>query len=384
MDYKIIEFEINNSLAENNNRIINHFNSIYNKDDLYLDSKNNNLQIYLRQLDFYSFKNNIEKLIEEKKDNEIEIQLIKQIFEKIDSIKSYGIKSKKRLYVNYNKERKVNNRKVKEQKRNIAFYSKNNIFSEKNNSIPEEYINKIITSDSENFLKQLPDNCIDIIFTSPPYNFGLDYESTGDDHKWEKYFNKLFSIFDECIRVLKYGGRILINIQPLYSDYIPSHHIISNYFMKKKLIWKTEILWQKNNYSAKFSSWGSWKSPSNPYLKGTWEFIEVFCKGIMKKEGSKENIDITDEEFKKWVNAEWSIAPERNMQKYDHPAMFPTELARRAIKLFSYKDDIVLDPFNGAGTTTFVAKQLERKFIGIDISEQYCITAKNRLEELLF
>ena len=154
--------------------------------------------------------------------------------------------------------------------------------------------------------------------------------------------------------------------------------------MKKKLIWKTEILWQKNNYSAKFSSWGSWKSPSNPYLKGTWEFIEVFCKGTMKKEGSKENIDITDEEFKKWVNAEWSIAPKRNMQKFDHPAMFPVELARRAIKLFSYKDDIVLDPFNGAGTTTFVAKQLERKFIGIDISEQYCITAQNRLEELLF
>ncbi len=384
MDYKIIEFEINNSLVENNHRIINHFNSIYNKDDLYLVSKNNNLLIYLRQLDFYSFKNNIEKLIEEKKDNEIEIQLIKQIFEKIDSVKSYGIKSKKRLYVNYNKERKVNDRKVKEKKRNIAFYSKNNVFSKKNNSLPEEYLNKIITSDSEIFLKQLPDNCIDIVFTSPPYNFGLDYEATDDDHIWEKYFNKLFSIFDECIRVLKYGGRILINIQPLYSDYIPSHHIISNYFMKKKLIWKTEILWQKNNYSAKFSSWGSWKSPSNPYLKGTWEFIEVFCKGTMKKEGSKENIDITDEEFKKWVNAEWSIAPERNMQKFDHPAMFPVELARRAIKLFSYKDDIVLDPFNGAGTTTFVAKQLERKFIGIDISEQYCITAQNRLEELLF
>ena len=104
----------------------------------------------------------------------------------------------------------------------------------------------------------------------------------------------------------------------------------------------------------------------------------------MKKDGLKENIDITKEEFKKWVNAEWSIAPERNMKKYDHPAMFPEELVRRAIKLFSYKNDIVLDPFNGAGTTTFVAKQQERRFIGIDISEQYCNTAKNRLEELLF
>ncbi|NLO18375.1 MAG: site-specific DNA-methyltransferase [Ignavibacteria bacterium] len=383
MEYKLIELETNNFELSNKNRIVNHFNSVYSREDLYFDLKDDKLLIYLRQLDFFTFKDNVEKLLEGKSEDE-EAQLISGIFKKIDSIKSYGIKSKKRLYVNYNKERKVANRQAKEKKRTVAFYSKNNEFSKNNNPVPEEYINCIIASDSETFLKKLPDNCIDIILTSPPYNFGLDYESTDDDHKWEKYFDKLFAIFDECIRVLKYGGRILINIQPLYSDYIPSHHIISNYFMQKKLIWKTEIIWQKNNYSAKFSSWGSWKSPSNPYLKGTWEFIEVFCKGTMKKDGLKENIDITKEEFKKWVNAEWSIAPERNMKKYDHPAMFPEELVRRAIKLFSYKNDIVLDPFNGAGTTTFVAKQQERRFIGIDISEQYCNTAKNRLEELLF
>jgi DNA modification methylase len=134
-------------------------------------------------------------------------------------------------------------------------------------------------------LRKLPDNCVDLIFTSPPYNFGLDYESNDDAHYWDNYFNKLFKIFDECIRVLKYGGRIVINIQPLFSDYIPTHHIISNYFMSKKLIWKGEIIWEKNNYNCKYTAWGSWKSPSSPYLKYTWEFLEVFAKGTLKKKG---------------------------------------------------------------------------------------------------
>jgi DNA modification methylase len=182
---------------------------------------------------------------------------------------------------------------------------------------------------------------------------------------------------------LKYGGRIIVNIQPLFSDYIPSHHIISKYFMDRKLIWKGEILWEKNNYNCKYTAWGSWKSPSNPYLKYTWEFLEVFSKGDLKKEGKKENIDIDGEEFKKWVVAKWSISPERKMDVYDHPAMFPEELVERVFKLFSYEGDIILDPFNGVGTTSAVAKRLNRNYIGIDISEKYCNVAEKRLKEVL-
>ena len=100
----------------------------------------------------------------------------------------------------------------------------------------------------------------------------------------------------------------------------------------------------------------------------------------MKKTGLAENIDISGDEFKKWVTAKWSIAPERNMKDYGHPAMFPEELAERILKLFSYKNDIVLDPFNGVGTTTTVAKKLKRKYFGIDISEEYCKTAEKRIE----
>jgi DNA modification methylase len=100
----------------------------------------------------------------------------------------------------------------------------------------------------------------------------------------------------------------------------------------------------------------------------------------MKKTGEKENIDISADEFKEWVVAKWSVSPERKMKKYDHPAMFPETLVERVLKLFSYKNDIILDPFNGAGTTTSVAKRLNRRFLGIDTSEQYCETARSRLE----
>ncbi|MDI9357166.1 MAG: site-specific DNA-methyltransferase [Chitinophagaceae bacterium] len=351
----------------------------YKAEDIYFEVFEDKIHIFLYQLDFFSFKKDIALLTHQTHN----IELLTLIFEKIESIKSYGIKNKKRVYVGYNDEKKVSDRKEKEQKRRVAFYSHNNTFSKQNNSLPKEFENKIMCDDSLTLLRKLPDNCIDLIFTSPPYNFGLDYAQTDDDHVWENYFDTLFEVFEQCIRVLKYSGRIIVNVQPLYSDYIPSHHLISNFFIEKKLIWKTEILWEKNNYSAKFSSWGSWKSPSSPYLKGTWEYLEVFCKGTLKKEGEKENIDITEDEFKKWVNAQWSIAPERNMQKFGHPAMFPEELAKRVMKLFSYKHDIILDPFNGAGTTTYVAKILDRGYLGIDISEKYCETAIQRINSML-
>ncbi len=197
---------------------------------------------------------------------------------------------------------------------------------------------------------------------------------------WQDYFDKLNRIWKDCCRVLKPGGRICVNIQPLFSDYMPTHHIISNQLLELGLLWKAEILWEKHNYNCKYTAWGSWKSPSMPYLKYTWEFIEVFCKESHKKEGAADKIDISGDEFKKWVYAKWDIAPESNMKKYNHPAMFPEELVVRLLKLFSYQDDVVLDPFNGVGTTTLVAYKLKRRYIGIDISAEYCKTAKERLE----
>jgi len=244
------------------------------------------------------------------------------------------------------------------------------------------FVNRILCGDAAKILGRIPDGSVDIIVTSPPYNFGQNYaEDPHDDtHDWDAYFSQLYVIWQECARVLKPGGRCAVNIQPLFSDYIPTHHIISSHLLKLGLLWKAEILWEKNNYNAKYTAWGSWKSPSMPYLKYTWEFIEVFDKETHKKAGLKEDIDITGEEFKEWVIGKWSVPPETRMKEYGHPAMFPEEIPRRLLKLFSYRGDLVLDPFNGVGTTTLAAWKHQRRFIGIDISPQYCQTAIERIE----
>ena len=243
------------------------------------------------------------------------------------------------------------------------------------------FINRIICGDTLGILGNLPSESIDLIITSPPYNFGHVYaqDPHDDTHEWNEYFATLKAIWQECVRVLIPGGRIAVNIQPLFSDYVPTHHIISNQLLELGLLWKAEFLWEKNNYNAKYTAWGSWKSPSMPYIKYTWEFVEVFDKGTHKKTGKREDIDITADEFKEWVIGRWKITPERRMKEFGHAAMFPEELPRRIMKLFSFKNDIILDPFNGAGTTTLAAANSGRRYIGIDISQQYCNMAERRL-----
>jgi DNA modification methylase len=378
--YRIIAIQLDKPLTNEELLIINELQKVFPNTDFFFKIDKNNLYFYLRELDLSYLNEKIKEIIQKYKinlDKSIYDKLLREILE----IRSYGIKGGKRIYVDYNKERKVRERKQKIIERGMFFYARDHNYGKKNKDFPIGFTNKIMCGDSEEILKRLPENCIDLIFTSPPYNFGLEYENHKDGINWDKYFNKLFKIFGECIRILKFGGRIVVNIQPLFSDYIPIHHIISNFFIKNKLIWKGEILWEKHNYNCKYTAWGSWKSPSNPYLKYTWEFLEIFCKGSLKHEGSSKKTDITAEEFKKWVYAKWEIAPERDMKKWGHPAMFPEELCKRVIKMFSFENDVVLDPFNGVGTTTKVANELNRRFLGIDISEEYCKKAEERLNQ---
>lgn len=247
-------------------------------------------------------------------------------------------------------------------------------------SVASFEINKICCGDCLEIMSQIPDEFVDLIVTSPPYNFGLDdYDNHTDTKSWEEYFNTLHEVWHQSYRTLKQGGRICIVVQPLFSDYIPTHHIISQQLRDLGFLFKAEILWEKHNYNCKYTAWGSWKRPSMPYLKYTWEFIEVFCKGDYKKNGRPDQVDITGDEFKKWVYGKWDIAPESRMKEFDHPSMFPEEIPYRLIKLFSYVGDIVLDPFNGVGTTTLVAQKLHRNYIGIDISEKYCQKAVERI-----
>lgn len=255
MEYKTLK--ISDSIDENNVFLLEKLFSKYPKEDICYEIVEGELIVRLHRLDTWSFKRDIEMLSQGSRNNE-GIRILELIQNSIDNIKSYALDGKKRLYVGYNKERRVKGRENKVKKRGMYYYAKNNSFKRNNSELSSEYIDKIICGDSEYELKKLPDNCIDIIFTSPPYNFGLDYTKNEDDHYWESYFDNLFRIFAECIRVLKYGGRIIVNIQPLFSDYIPSHHLISNFFIQSKLIWKSEILWEKNNYNCKYTAWGSW------------------------------------------------------------------------------------------------------------------------------
>ena len=376
-DYREELLDVCSFKSEDILELQNAFNNSFPKTDAYMEYVDDRLHFFLCQLDVTKYRVFIDAL-------SINETLKENAFEIVNKIGSYGLRGSKRHFAGYNAERKVSNRKAKEQDRGKHYYANDNSFSKTNNTLPAEYENKIICADSLALLKKLPDNCIDIIFTSPPYNFGLEYDTHNDTAGWNAYYEMLFGIFKECIRVLKYGGRFVVNVQPLYSDYIPAHHIISNFFIENKMIWKGEILWEKNNYNCKMCSYGSWKSPASPYLKYTWEFVEVYCKGDLKKAGKSVDADITAEEFKSWVVAKWSIAPERHMKEFGHPAMFPENLVERVLKLFSFKNDVVLDPFNGAGTTTVVAKKTGRKYLGIDISQEYCDTAEKRIEDVNF
>ncbi len=202
--------------------------------------------------------------------------LVQKTLEELYKIRSFSSQNGKIVFKSFNKAKKVANKKQNAKAR-LAYESYKKEFSKETNEI-QSCLDQIYCEDSLEFLKKLPNNCIDIVLTSPPYNFGINYSATQDANLWQEYFNTLFAIFKECIRVLKSGGRIIVNIQPMFSDYIPTHHFISKFFIDEGLIWKGEILWEKNNYNCKYCTWGSWKSPAAPYLKYSWEFIEIFCK----------------------------------------------------------------------------------------------------------
>ena len=390
--------------------VISAFNEHFKPTKLWVEMNHTHVLIHVREVDMKYVERVIQSLTERYQLEDRSI--LHQIEQAINKVKSYGLKGKKRTYVDYNKERKVTERDKKKQQRRTLHDTSSVFVPEQStqsltsplvrdqspctepvsfttlSSLAEESLvppfarDQIICADSATLLKKLPNNCVDLVFTSPPYNFGLTYNNDKEDvSDWNQYFHQLFLILDECIRIVKHGGRIAVNIQPLFSDYIPSHHIVSHFLLQRGLIWRSEILWEKNNYNCKYTTWGSWKSPANPYLKYSWEFIEIFCKGDRKKSGQASNADITAEEFKKWVYGKWSIASDRG-NKYGHPAMFPEELALRVLKLFSFRGDFVIDPFNGVGTTTVVAKKNGRHYLGIDISPEYCEMARWRLSEL--
>lgn len=243
-----------------------------------------------------------------------------------------------------------------------------------------EYLNKIITGDVLETLKKLPDNSVHLAITSPPYNVGKNYDNHNDKMDYQEYLNWLEEVWKETNRVLIPGGRFALNIAPTgIRDFVPIHHDFSNQLRKIGMKLRTEIVWYKQTM-LKRTAWGSFKSPANPHIVPSWEYVLIFSKDKPRLEGSTKDADITKEEFMKFSDGMWQIPPET--QRNGHPAPFPEELVYRLIKFYTYKGNTVLDMFGGTGTVPVVAHKTGRNFIHIDISKEYCETAKKRLEKV--
>ena len=191
-------------------------------------------------------------------------------------------------------------------------------------------------------------------------------------------------LFAQAYRVLRPGGRICINIGDGANGSIPTHADFTVRMRDKhKFLMMTTLVWNKKQIGAS-TAWGSWKSPSQPSFPTPFEFIIVMAKETLKHAGDADKITVTDKEFIANSRALWEIQPETEMmKKYGHPAMYPEEMVRRLLNQLTYEDDIVLDPFSGAGTTCAVAKKLSRRYIGIEMSKKYCDTANARLRDVV-
>jgi site-specific DNA-methyltransferase (adenine-specific) len=246
------------------------------------------------------------------------------------------------------------------------------------NPFPVEYENKIILGTSEN-MKELPDNSLHLMVTSPPYNVSKEYDQ---DLSLKEYLQLLRNVFSETYRVLVHGGRACINVANLgRKPYIPLSDYISHMMIEIGFKMRGEIIWAKGAGAGVSMAWGSWQSASNPVLRDTHEYILVFSKGVFERKKENRENTITKEQFMEWTKSVWTMNPE-SAKKVKHPAPFPVELPYRLIQLYTFKGDVILDPFMGSGSTAIAALKSERKYVGYDIDSEYIQIAEERISPL--
>ncbi len=243
------------------------------------------------------------------------------------------------------------------------------------NRISREYLNKIFCKSSEK-MDELPDSSIHLMITSPPYNVTKEYD---EDLNLKEYRQLLKNVWRETFRVLVPGGRVCINIANLgRKPYIPLHSYIIEDMQEIGFLMRGEIIWNKASSASPSTAWGSWLSAANPVLRDIHEYILIFSKDSFRRfKNNKENT-IRKHEFLEWTKSVWTF-PAVSAKKIGHPAPFPEELPYRLIKLYSFKDDVILDPFVGSGTTCISAIKNERRYIGYDIEPKYVRLAENRI-----
>jgi len=272
----------------------------------------------------------------------------------------------------------------------------------------ENFIGKVTNGDCIEVMKEMSEGSIDLIVTSPPYGVGIDYDTHDDDVEFEEY--KVFSKewLSQAFRVLKDDGRIAVNIPYEINRQKKGGRI----FMVAE-IWKImqEIgfgffgvvdLEEDSPHRSKTTAWGSWMSPSSPYIynpkeciilaykknhikkvKGTPEWVGVETM-IENEDGTtrKKMVYAEDQkkEFMELVFGQWNyFADTKSMTK----ATFSMDIPTKAIKILTYKNDIVLDPFAGSGTSLVAAEVLDRNWIGIELSENYAEVARKRVQSFI-
>jgi site-specific DNA-methyltransferase (adenine-specific) len=234
----------------------------------------------------------------------------------------------------------------------------------------------------------LPPDCIDLLCTSPPYNVGIIYDEHNDRMDASDYYEFIQTHFNKLYRVMKDGGRIAINVpyEVNMKDRGGRKFIVADYYnMMIEAGFKYNCIIQLNEnapHRVKYTAFGSWLSPSSPYIYNPLECILVGYKGHWRNSNNGESYfkDATPnlkKEFLNLISGMWDYRAEtRGLTK----ANFSLDLPKNVIKILTFKNDVVLDTFMGSGTTLCAAKELGRRYIGFDISSQYCEIARNRLE----
>ncbi len=241
---------------------------------------------------------------------------------------------------------------------------------------PLESVDHIYCSSAEK-MSELPDSSVHLMVTSPPYNVGKEYDA---NLSLDEYLAFLERVWREVHRLLVPGGRACINVANLgRRPYLPLHAWIVSSMLHMGFLMRGEVIWNKAASASPSTAWGSWKSAANPTLRDVHEYILVFSKGSFKRGNplNRENT-ITDEEFLEFTKSVWTF-PAEPASKVRHPAPFPIELPYRLIQLYSFKGEVILDPFMGSGQTALAACKAGRHYVGYEINQHYVTLAQERI-----
>jgi site-specific DNA-methyltransferase (adenine-specific) len=243
------------------------------------------------------------------------------------------------------------------------------------NQIPAGLIDRINCSSAQE-MPELPDSSVHLMVTSPPYNVGKEYDQ---DLTLNHYLAFLREVWAEVMRVLVPGGRACINLANLgRKPYIPLHAFVIQDMLQLGFLMRGEIIWDKAASASPSTAWGSWKSATNPVLRDVHEYILVFSKDTFRRVSKDNENTITKEQFLEWTKSVWTF-PAVSAKKIGHPAPFPEELPHRLIQLYTFKGDVVLDPFAGSGTTCLAAINDQRHYVGYDTNPDYIQLAEKRI-----